>query len=753
MSTNPFYRLAPFIQEYIYRQRWEELRSVQVQAISAILDTPNHVLITSGTASGKTEAALLPILTDLDCNPSATIGVMYIGPLKALINDQFERLQGILDETGIPVQSWHGDIAQSKKTRFLKQAQGVLQITPESLEAMLINRHNELGRLFGDLRFVVIDEVHALINSDRGRQLLCQLQRLARYQAKPARRIGLSATLGEPELAMHWLAGGTDLPVTLIQDQQQSRELELGLEYFRLPAEEDEEGLAQPDEPIPLEEPDSCTEYATADTDDANLYPLDLHQHLFALTKRAHKTLIFANRRDATEAVITNLRKEAASNGVSDFYHVHHGSISAGLRETAESAMRDPERKACTAATLTLELGIDIGSLDQVLQVDATNSVSSFVQRLGRSGRRGGPSRMFFYSCGKSTDDKRDLGEMIPWGLLQTIAIIQLYLEERWVEPPQLPRYPFSLLYHQTMSILAANTELSPPQLAERVLTLSPFAQVTQEQYRDLLRHLIATEQLGLMETGTLIIGLKGEKIVNDYHFYATFQDQPEFQVLAKSQAIGTIPDPPPVGETIGLAGYTWRILEVNQDKRIVYVEPARGKANLRWSGGCRDIHTRIVQRMRQVLQEDSTYGFLQKQAQMQLQWARQLARASGLADQQILPLSPDRYMVLPWVGSRITLTQIKLLELSGLTITQGSCSFYYNLRANGGIESLKAKFAEVAATPPDPMTLAQNLPRAELQFYKYDRYIPDPLLQQAYSSDFLDLEGATQSLAQIGTT
>ena len=195
-----------------------ELSGVQVKAISAILDTPNHVLITSATASGKTEAAFLPILTDLEAHPSSTIGVMYIGPLKALINDQFQRLQGLLEETHIPVQSWHGDVDQASKQRFIKRATGILQITPESLEAMLIKRHSDLRRLFGDLRYVVIDEAHAFIDSERGRQVICQLQRLSRYQDQPARRIGLSATIGDPQLAADWLSGGTSLPVEIVDD-------------------------------------------------------------------------------------------------------------------------------------------------------------------------------------------------------------------------------------------------------------------------------------------------------------------------------------------------------------------------------------------------------------------------------------------------------------------------------------------------------------------------------------------------------
>ncbi|MBX3014192.1 MAG: DEAD/DEAH box helicase [Caldilineaceae bacterium] len=751
---NPFYRLAPFLQDYIYRQRWEQLRPVQVDALQAILDTPNHVLITSGTASGKTEAALLPILTQLDQNPAATIGVIYIGPLKALINDQFERLQSILEETGIPVQSWHGDITQSKKSRFLKQAQGLLQITPESLEAMLMNRHTELGRLFGDLRFVVIDEVHAFINSDRGRQVLCQLQRLARYQATPARRIGLSATLGEPEVAMQWLAGGTDLAITLIRDQQQERKLELGLEFFLLPKEKEEE-KEDPEENTQSEPIEAAellpTALATA-TEEAEHYPLDFHQHLYALTKRAHKTLIFANKRNNVEKITATLRNLAATNRTPDFYHAHHGNVSAVLREEAENAMRDPESKACTAATLTLELGIDIGNLDQVLQIDATNSVASFVQRLGRAGRRGGAARMFFYNCRQIPNEPRPLGDLLPWNLLQTIAIIQLYLEERWVEPPQIPRYPFSLLYHQSMSILKANTELSPPQLAERVLSLAPFAAVTQEHYRDLLRHLVAIEQLAQMETGTLIIGLKGEKIVNHYHFYATFQAQPDFQVLANSREIGSIPTEPEVGTTIGLAGYTWRVLEINQEKRIIYVEPAKGKAETDWSGGSIEIHTRIVQRIRKILEEESTYGFLQKQALTQLTWARQLARNSGVVAQSILPLSGDRYLILPWQGSRVVLTQMQLLAATGYTVARSDSPFYYEIKSSGGIEEIKAQFAQLATTPPDPLLLARRLARVDLERHKYDRYIPDHLLQQAYSQDFLDVAAAAQSFQQLAT-
>ncbi len=755
MPTN-FLRLAPFIQEYIYQKRWPSLRPVQEEAITAILDTSHHVLIASSTASGKTEAAMLPILTLLDQNPSSTIGVMYIGPLKALINDQFERLQELLDETGIPVQSWHGDVAQSKKVRFAKQAQGILQITPESLEAILINRHTELDRLFGDLRFVVIDEVHAFIDSDRGRQVLCQFQRLARYQKTPARRIGLSATLNEMEMVKAWLAGGTDLPVELVNQSQSGRQIELGLECFSEPAQDVSEGVpesqaAENDLVFESEQQSHesvSSEKIAQETNEPD--PTAIYQHIYKLTQSAKKTLIFANSRNGTEDVIGQLRKLASEHNTPDIYHVHHGNIATPRREAAEAAMRDPECRACTAATLTLELGIDIGQLDQVLQIDATNSVSSFVQRLGRAGRRGDAARIFFYNQIKPTEGKRSVGEMVPWRLLQTIAIIQLYVEEKWVEPSQLASYPFSLLYHQTMSELRANTELTPAQLAARVLSMSPFATISQDDYRMLLHYLIEIEHLTIMETGTLIIGIKAEKVVNNYRFYATFEDQPLFQVQAKSREIGTIHTAPQIGSTIGLAGYTWRVIEVKVDQRVVFVEPARGEAKYLWSGKAPSIHTRILQRMKRILLEDEIYSYLQGNAIAQLKWARQLASETGLCQTNMLPLSERRYLVVPWIGSRAFTAQLMLLEQSSITVKKDESPYYYEITSSTMIDEMCEQFKHIASSSTDYHLLTKDMQRAEIELNKYDRYVPTILLQQSFVTDYLDLDGAKESLRQM---
>ena len=232
MSKSAFERYAPFIQEYIYRKKWTELREVQVEACEAIMDTDNHVIIASGTASGKTEAAFFPILTLLEEKPASSIGVMYIGPLKALINDQFERLDELLREHDIPVWPWHGDISPSVKKKALKTAQGILQITPESLEAMLMRHPGDAGRLFSDLRFIVIDEIHALMGEDRGLQLLCLLSRLEKLTGCSPRRIGLSATLNDYQPAMNYLSSGSIAETIAVGIHSHKRTISLCVESF-----------------------------------------------------------------------------------------------------------------------------------------------------------------------------------------------------------------------------------------------------------------------------------------------------------------------------------------------------------------------------------------------------------------------------------------------------------------------------------------------------------------------------------------
>ena len=433
-----FYRYAPFIQDYIYRSGWTTLRGVQNAAGDAIFGTKDNVLLTASTASGKTEAAFFPILTLLDEDPPHSVGVLYIAPLKALINDQFGRLNELCEEAGIPVFRWHGDVPQSHKRKLMRRPSGILQITPESLESLMINKHMEIPSLFGDLRFIVIDEIHSLLRGDRGMQTFCLIERLCSLAGCRPRRIGLSATIGNPEAAGQYLAAGSGRKTIIPQFDGGKEIWRLSMEHFCNTDPQAGEGrqsaAAMPSDQA-LEEP---TDVAPRAADPGMGY---IFEHT-----RGKKCLIFTNSREECESVCQILRQYCEARHEPERFLIHHGNLSASYRESAEEEMKDDDSLMSVCATATLELGIDIGRLERAFQIDAPFTVSGFLQRMGRTGRRGDPSEMWFVMREEHPEARAMLPDLIPWFLIQGIALVQLYIEERFVEPPRTDRLPYSLL-------------------------------------------------------------------------------------------------------------------------------------------------------------------------------------------------------------------------------------------------------------------------------------------------------------------
>ena len=719
--SETFTRLAPFIQEYIYSSNWSELRPVQIEACRVIFDTDAHLLVAAGTASGKTEAAFLPVLTQLYEKPPQTIGAIYIGPIKALINDQFERLNDLLRQADIPVWHWHGDVSQSRKKQAIKNPKGILQITPESLEGLLINKHNDLMRLFGQLQFVVIEKIHAFMGTERGCQILCQLARLENITKNQPRRIGLSATLGDYSLAADWLSSGTGKEVIIPNVEGAKRQIKLALEHF----------------------------YIQDELDDSEATVCD--KYIYNLTK-SRKCLIFANNKTQTEEIIASLRQIAAKEGEPDIYHVHHGSISASLRSSAENAMREPNKPAVTAATLTLEVGVDIGQLERVIQLESPPSVASFLQRLGRTGRRGVAADMRFVCAEDKVSEEAPLPEQFPWQLLQSIAIIQLYLEERWIEPIKPIKYPLSLLYHQTMSILAATAEISPAVLAQQVLNLPVFQEITPEDYKLLVRYLIDINHIQKTEEGKLIIGLTGEKIVNKFQFYAVFPENVEYAVKQTTTEIGSISLPPTIGKQFSLAGRTWEVLEIDFKKKVVSVKPVEGKASIFWRGGSGSIHSKVLQKMRQILFEDVEYSYLQTNALQRLRTVRELARKYQLDKNNIFLIEKGKCCIFPWVGTVAFRTLERLLntfcrEPLGITSIGGDNPYYLIVKlAKDKSKYLELEIISLCDQRISAEDLLSDAEAPEMQ--KYDKFIPYQLLRKAYASDYLDLEELRQQVA-----
>ncbi len=726
-----FSRFPDFIREYIYSRGWEELRQIQLDAARVIFESEDNLLLSSSTASGKTEAAFFPIIADLCERPvEGSITVMYIAPLKSLINDQFERLDELLDQSGIEVTHWHGDVSASHKTRLLKAPSGILQITPESLESMLMNRSNDIPRLFAGLRYIVLDEIHALIGSDRGNQVICLLSRLSRLIAADPRRIGLSATVGDLGVAADWLSAGSMRKTQAPIPPKTPLKWRLGLEHFYIQNPAEEQG---PDPSLSTAEPRDKGGYAKLDPGYEFLYD----------AAYGRKALVFSNSREETEYVTATLRQIAKKRGDKDIFLIHHGNLSASLREDAELKMKDSEVSAAvTCATVTLELGIDIGRLERVAQMGAPTTVSGFLQRLGRSGRRGDPPEMIMVYREDTPLPNAPLPQIIPWELLRGIGIIELYASERFIEPPHLRKMPLSLAFHQTLSILASSGELTAKQLAERVLSLPPLAPIGREVYRSLLLSMINDDYIEMTEEKSLIVGLKGERLIGNFKFYAVFKDSEDFTVRCESEEIGTITTPPPVGDRFALAGRVWEVLEVDVVRKLIFVKSVDGKMEISWPGDSGEIHTKLLLAMRDVLFNGKHYAFLGENAQARLENARRVAKNAHMDEKLLVFLGGQSYVLFPWLGTRSfrTIRRVMQKYAGELGISdiqsEGCCYITFKAKGDAGRNFLSALSAILERDGLDTERLVAD---AECPvFDKYDDVLPPELLRLAYAKDRL---------------
>lgn len=723
-----FSRFPDFIKEYIYSRSWTELREVQLEAARVIFETDRNLLISSSTASGKTEAAFFPIISDIYDDPDAakSVSVLYVAPLKSLINDQFGRMEELLDMSGIPVTHWHGDVGQNHKSALLKNPSGILQITPESLESLLMRRSNDIPRLFGSLRYVVIDEVHSLIGQDRGNQVICLLSRIARLIGYHPRRIGLSATVGDIRLTADWLGSGTDRETEAPIPRKTPLKWRLAMEHFYI------------QDPSEIQAPEKNEEF-----DRGSIAKLDPGYEFLYDAVDNRKALVFSNSREETEYVTATLRQIARNRGDDDIFLIHHGNLSASLREDAELRMKDEEiARAVTCATVTMELGIDIGRLDRVAQMGSPTTVSGFLQRLGRSGRRGNPPEMIMVYREDTPLPNAPLPQLIPWELLRGIAIIDLYSEERFIEPPRIKKMPLSLAFHQTLSILASVGEQTPKQLAERVLSLPPIEPLGKETYRALLVSMINQEYIEMTEERGLIIGLAGERIINSYKFYAVFKDSEDYTVRSGSEEIGTITTPPPVGDRFALAGRVWEVLEVDVSRRLIFVKAVDGKMEISWPGDSGEIHTKLLLKMREILFNNKEYKFLGENARVRLNKARHIARNAKMDENLLVFLGGQSYCLFPWLGTRSFRTMRRFLKRYagelGISDIQSEGCHYITFKAKDGASSRLLNHISMILER-DGVDTYQLVSEGEYPvFDKYDEYIPAELLCDAYAIDRL---------------
>ena len=550
--------LAEPIRRYVRDQRWETLRPIQAAAIQHILASDDNFILASRTASGKTEAAFLPILSKVDFRQPG-VQVLYISPLIALINDQFNRVEELCKYLDVKVTKWHGEASRAAKQKLVRQPEGIVLITPESIEAMFVNAPYSVKALFANLRYVVIDEIHSFLGTDRGVQLMSLLARLRAVSQTRFAVVGLSATIGDYAEAKHF-TGEPDRTKVLLDKAAK----------------------------------DMLTEFRYFAADGPNL-PLTLLKDLYKQTSTS-KALIFPNSRGLAEVVAVKLRQIAERVGGHTNYFSHHSSVDKEVREYVEHFAKSNQRQPfCIACTSTLELGIDIGSVDKVVQVDAAQSIASLIQRVGRSGRRdGAPSQLLLYATS-------------PWSLVQSLACWQLY-QEGFVEPLRHARRPYDLLLHQALSITKELAGVGRPELRRRLRANAAFTEITAVEIDEILDELLRIDWLEALGQ-ELIIGVEGEFVVNSRDFYSMFRTETVYKVVYAGNTVGEIPYSPQLqeNENLLLAARVWKIKHLDLPAKRIEVVPAHDGKKPLFFGGGGTVHPRIRQEMLGLLAATST--------------------------------------------------------------------------------------------------------------------------------------------------
>ncbi|MDP2965624.1 MAG: DEAD/DEAH box helicase [Pelolinea sp.] len=718
-----FDSLAPFVQEFIYRQSWKELRLLQVEAVQAVMNSAQDVLITTGTASGKTEAAFLPVISLISHAPIGSVKVLYVGPLKALINDQFRRLEPLCEQGGIPIHRWHGDVAANQKSDLIDNPGGVLQITPESIESLLINKTKSLHRLFSGLEFIVVDEVHTFLESDRGLQLQSQLERLSAYSAQRPRRIGLSATVGDVEVAKRWLNYNSSELVTLINPK--------------------------------VELPSASLSHLHFISSKPEIHP-DLLDDLYLLT-RNRRSLIFCNTRDQVEQVTAQLNHRCRRDYLDERYLPHHGSISKDIREDAESKMRDGSRPYSVVCTNTLELGIDIGQLELTVQIDSTHSVMSFVQRLGRTGRKFGESRiMQIYSSELTSEPNDSFFNRFPFSLLKATAIVNLFLQG-WVEPPALSTYPYHILYHQILSLLIERNESTPKDLVNAFYCKGIFSNVSLDDFDLLLKHLVKIGHVEMLESGEMILGLEGEKVARSRDFYAVFQAPPEWDVVYVDKNIGRISPHPDLmsGVRLMLGGRLWEVTAIYPEQKQVIVKQAKNATATLFSGtGVPEMHPRIGQEVFKLLCDSNEPVYIGPEGITRLQQARSLFSEMDLNNHNYVD-GMDEWILFPWTGTRIARTLQLYIQRVGFCAEFAPFLFPWVLiiqKPEAGMhwKDFIARLNSEALGIEDGFELVTEMRIELLQTHKYDQYLPELLIRKRAAYEWIDWENTKDCINKI---
>jgi ATP-dependent Lhr-like helicase len=699
-----FARFAPRLQEAIVaRLNWTSLRPVQEKAGDALLAGHNAVIL-APTAGGKTEASLFPVISQMAIDAPTGVGAIYIAPIKALLNNQADRLGLYTEMVGQRSFVWHGDTDEASRRGFLKEPSELLMTTPESLEVMLISRRVDKHSLFSDLRFVVIDEVHALAGTDRGAHLMSVIERIARLSKHDLQRIGLSATVGNPGVILDWLKGASAREGSVVDPPKQPTRRQL----------------------LVIHRPDLNALCGTA-----------------AQMAKGQKSLFFCQSRAATEAVAESMRRRGTQ------VFVHHSAVSREERELAEERFRTGT-DACVVCTSTLELGIDVGDLDRVLQAEAPDTVGAFLQRMGRTGRRENQIANTTFLCESHE------------GVLQAIALIEL-AKTGWVESITIDHRCWPVLIHQLLAMSLASNGIDADGAWLQLSQSPDFQGVERAEFDRLLAWLLQTNAMCLA-SGRLVLGPLAERRFGRKNFmelYAVFASPQSYTVETEGgRSLGSLTqefvDRLVEGvSTFLLSGRGWAVLRIQHNERRVTVGPApRGKQPT-WGGFLPQfLGTEICQQIRRILVTDTVFPYLDASAAAVLEEKRAQMQCVLDTQQDCIEQTADDYLWWTFAGGRINATLRYALDLVGqdwvVTADNYRIKFSGSTVSTNRVKSVINELRNPSIWEDDKIwsQVAASLPSYRLS--KFQSLMPPWIERETLAKHLLDIDGARRWLSSV---
>jgi ATP-dependent helicase Lhr and Lhr-like helicase len=695
--VDPIERLDPVVLHHIVNTLgWPDLRPLQRAAIAPLLDGEDAVVL-APTAGGKTEAACFPLLSAMAQHGWTGTSVLYLCPLKALLNNLINRIDTYAQWLGRSAALWHGDTTESQRRRIRAASPDILLTTPESLEAMLIGVKTDHAHLLGRVRVVVVDEVHAFAGDDRGWHLLAVLERLERITGRPIQRVGLSATVGNPGQLLNWLQGS-----------------EAGRRSGQVVA------------PHPASEPSGASPAGQVELDYVG--SLDNAAKLIAALHRGEKRLVFCESRSQVEQLGAALRAREITT------YLSHASLSAEERSRSEQAFAEA-RDCVIVSTSTLELGIDVGDLDRVIQIDSPGTVASFLQRIGRTGRRAGTERSCLFLATREDS------------LLQAAGLLLLW-RRGWVEPVVAPPNPLHLVAQQLLAVTLQQHKLGD-QLWDREWNgLAPFDRSAEP----ILSYLMSEGFLD-NDGGLLFIGPEAERRFGHRHFIeltASFTAPPQFTVLSGRTEIGRI-DPSilteerPGPRRLLLGGRSWQVTFIDWKRQRAFVEPADGGGIAKWTGsGTAGLSYELTRAMRDVLLGRVPTVALTRRAQACLsEWRDDRAVAIVHPAGSLVARSGSDVRWWTWAGYRTNATLAATLS-SIADPVQRPTDCYVRLRDDLTPEMWRQ--ARVAAGD----TLVQpDVDRRAVRGLKFSAALPEHLAMATVAARLTDRAGAAAVLAE----